>query len=234
VDRRSEEFLIAAIRDRFPTHSIVAEESGKTSGDPQHAWYIDPLDGTVNYAHGVPFFAVSIACEEHGKITLGVVYDPLREEMFTAEASRGAYLNGSKIRASNNQTLIDSLLVTGFPYDIQTNPRNNLDHFRHFSLVAQGVRRLGSAALDACYVACGRLEGFWEAHISPWDIAAAGLIAREAGATVTNITGNPDFLAPPPSVIVANPSIHRQLLDYFRAVIPSAGTAPGQRTEPGK
>lgn len=216
MDRRSEAFLLGEINRRFPDHQIVAEESGSQAGDECCKWYIDPLDGTVNYAHGIPIFSVSLAFVENGVLRLGVVYDPVRDECFSAEQGGGATLNGEPIRVSACENLGQSLLVTGFPYDIRTNPQNNLDNYARFALRSQGVRRLGSAALDLCYVAAGRFDGFWEFRLSPWDIAAGGLIAREAGAMVTGIDGEPDFLEPPYSLIAANPVIHSHILNVIR------------------
>jgi myo-inositol-1(or 4)-monophosphatase len=220
VDRRSENFILREIKTAYPGHRIIAEESGGQAGDEPFVWIIDPLDGTVNYAHGIPIFSVSIAYQEHGELALGVVYDPMRDECFSAERGRGAWMNGQPIRPSKTADLEHSLLVTGFPYDIRTNPQNNLDHYARLSILSQGVRRLGSAALDTCYVACGRFDGYWEMDLSPWDVAAAGLIARQAGAVVTNLFGEEDFLSPPQSIIAAPPSIHAQLLAYFRQAIP--------------
>ena len=212
VDRQSEQFLLTHIRQRFPADRVVAEESGELAGRLDHAWYIDPLDGTVNYVHGLPFYSVSIAYAEHGKLLLAVVYDPSRDELFSAEAGAGAWLGGEPIHPANAPDLDHALLVTGFPYDIRTNPENNLDHYAHFALHSQGVRRLGSAAMDLCYVACGRLDGFWELRLNPWDVAAGGLIAREAGAVVTNLAGQEDFISPPQSILAANPTIHALML----------------------
>ncbi len=216
VDRRSEAFLLDAIRKRFPTHRVVAEESGVLDGDNSRVWYVDPLDGTVNYAHGVPIFAVSIAYTENGKFVLGAVYDPMQDEYFCAERGSGAWLNGNPLSVSEAQDLNDSLLVTGFPYDIRTNPENNLDHYASFALRSQGVRRLGSAALDLAYVAAGRFDGYWEPGIKLWDIAAGILIVQEAGGTVTDIHGGPDYLSPTPSVLAANPRIHSQMLEVLQ------------------
>lgn len=216
VDHRSEEFLLGEIHRRFPHHRVVAEESGEGEGQDCCQWYIDPLDGTVNYAHGVPIFSVSIGYAQDGRICLGVVYDPMQDELFSGERGKGAYLNGQPIHVSPIESLDESLLVTGFPYDIRTHPENNLDHFVRFSLVSQGVRRLGSAAMDLCYVAAGRLEGFWEIRLSSWDVAAGGLIAEEAGAVVTNLDGDPDYISPPQSILAANPYIHPQMLRVFR------------------
>lgn len=212
VDHQSEAFLLAEIQRRFPGSSILSEEAGSLAGDEEHLWYVDPLDGTVNYAHGVPIFCVSIGYACRGVTTLGVVYDPLRDEAFTAERGRGAWLNGRPIRVSNACELKDSLLVTGFPYDTWNSPRNNLEFFGRFARLTQGVRRLGSAALDLCYIASGRFDGYWELSLNPWDLAAGGLIASEAGALVTDLTGGPDYLAPPCGILAAPPALHAKML----------------------
>jgi myo-inositol-1(or 4)-monophosphatase len=215
-DHASEAFLIKEIQTNFPGGHILAEESGKTEGMNEDIWYIDPLDGTVNYAHHVPIFCVSIAFASHGTLMLGAVYDPLRDEMFSAERGKGAFLNGKKIQVSITTELQKSLLVTGFPYDTWNTPRNNFDYFIKFAKSTQGVRRLGSAALDGCYVAAGRFDGFWELSLKPWDIAAAGLIAQEAGARVTTIDGDADFLKHPISVLATTPGIYQQMLDGLK------------------
>jgi myo-inositol-1(or 4)-monophosphatase len=212
ADRQSEKFLLDTIRSHFPGDHIVAEESGELAGSSDRVWYIDPLDGTVNYVHGIPIYSVSIAYAEAGELCLSVVYDPSRDECFSAEAGVGALLNGQPIHPSSTSDLDHALLVTGFPYDIRTNPNNNLDHYTHLALHSQGVRRLGSAALDLCYVACGRFDGFWELRLKPWDVAAGALVARQAGAVVTDITGGPDFMTPPQSVLAANSRLHPLLL----------------------
>ncbi len=212
IDYLSEKFLLGEIHDRYPSHRVVTEESGATRGEDCCLWYLDPLDGTINYAHKIPFFSVSIAYQERGVLQLGAVYDPMRDECFTAERGAGARLNGEPINVSQETTLDQSLLVTGFPYDIRTHPDNNLNNYARFALLTQGVRRFGSAALDLCYVAAGRFEGFWEIRLNPWDVAAGGLIAEEAGAVVTNIHGKPGYLFPPQSIIAANPSVHPQML----------------------
>ncbi|MFZ2097134.1 MAG: inositol monophosphatase family protein [Anaerolineales bacterium] len=212
ADHQSEQLLLGYIRQHFPGDRIVAEESGELAGSVDRAWYIDPLDGTVNYIHGVPIYSVSIAYTESGKLKLGVVYDPMRDEFFSAESGQGAWLNDRPIHPSSTPDLDQALLVTGFPYDIRTNPMNNLDHYAYFALHSQGVRRLGSAALDLCYVACGRLDGFWELRLNSWDVAAGGLIAREAGAMVTNLAGDEDFISPPQSILAANSSLHPLML----------------------
>jgi myo-inositol-1(or 4)-monophosphatase len=212
VDHQSEAFLLAEIQNRFPGSSILAEESGSLEGDKEHLWYVDPLDGTVNYAHGIPIFCVSIGYAHRGVTTLGVVYDPLRDEAFTAERGRGAWLNGRPLHVSRVEELDHSLLVTGFPYDAWNSPRNNLEYFGRFARLTQGVRRLGSAALDLCYVAAGRFDGFWELSLKPWDVAAAGLIAEEAGALVTDIDGGPDYISPPQSILAAPATLHPKML----------------------
>lgn len=216
IDHASESFLIGEIQSQFPGGHILAEESGETSGKNEDLWYIDPLDGTVNYAHHIPLFCVSIAYASKGVVTLGAVYDPLRDEMFTAERGKGAFLNGNKIQVSNTTELQKSLLVTGFPYDTWD---TNLDNFKYFERLAkktQGVRRLGSAALDACYVAAGRFDGFWEFALRPWDIAAAGLIAEEAGARVTAINGGLEYISAPQSILAATPGIYEKILEELR------------------
>ena len=215
TDHRVEAFLIQEILRRFPGHRIVAEESGHTQGAECCVWYIDPLDGTVNFAHGLPIFSVSIGYAECGATRLGVVYDPTRDECFSAERGSGAWLNGLPIHVSTASELDQSLLVTGFAYDIRTNPQNNLDFYTQFSLQSLGVRRLGSAALDLCYVAAGRVDGYWELRISPWDVAAGGLIAEEAGARVSTISGGGDYITPPCSILAAAPAVHSQMLEVL-------------------
>lgn len=213
ADHRSEAFLLGEIQRRFPGQRVISEESEGLPGSDERVWYIDPLDGTVNYAHGIPIFAVSIGYAEEAKMRLGVVYDPMRDECFSAERGKGAFLNGQPIRPAVAADLDHSLLVTGFPYDIRSNPVNNLDQYARLSLRSQGVRRLGSAALDLCYVAAGRFDGFWELRLNAWDVAAGGLIAEEAGARVTNLGGEAGYLwSSPVSIVAANPTIHALLL----------------------
>lgn len=211
-DQAAEDYLVAEIRRHFPAHTIVSEEAGELRGVDGHCWYIDPLDGTTNFSHNFPLFAVSLAYARHGEVELGVVYDPLRRECFSVRRGRGAWLNGRRMRVSNTPDLLHSLLATGFPYDRLTSAENNLDHFAHLSLRTQGVRRLGSAALDLAYVACGRLDGFWELKLKPWDIAAGGLMVQEAGGIMTTLGGDPNPLQPPYSVLAANPHLHPLLL----------------------
>ena len=212
VDHESEAFLLGEIQGKFPDHHIFAEESGVIVGNDEHIWFIDPIDGTVNYAHHIPIFCVSIAYASQGRMMLGVVYDPMRDELFAAEQGKGAHLNGKSIHTSAATELQRSLLVTGFPYDAWNTSQDNFANFVHFAKLTQGVRRLGSAALDLCYVAAGRFDGFWEMTLKPWDIAAGGLIAEEAGARVTSISGDPDYISPPQSVVAAGPGVHDKIL----------------------
>lgn len=212
IDHRSEDYLVGQIRQRFPGHAICAEESGSLDGDPDHIWYIDPLDGTVNYAHGYPFFCVSLAYAEKGRLKYGVVFDPNRGECFSAERGGGAWLGETRLHVSGVERLIDGMLATGFAYELLDTPLNNLDHFRRFCHQAQNVRRSGSAALELCYVAAGRLDGMWNLRLKPWDIAAAGLIIQEAGGLATSADGQADFLAPPYSILAANPHLHPLML----------------------
>lgn len=211
MDHKSEEYIVRKIRDKFPTHKLLTEESGGFDGDDEHMWIIDPLDGTVNYAHGIPIYSVSIAYAHKGRVTLGVVHDPAKDECFSAERGAGAFLNEKPIRVSNQADLSQSLLVTGFHYDIRTNVEKNLDHYEYFALRTQGVRRLGSAAIDLCYVAAGRFDGYWELLLNAWDVAAGGLIAEEAGAKVSNIAGKTNYLDGPVSILAANPDVFSKI-----------------------
>jgi myo-inositol-1(or 4)-monophosphatase len=217
VDRASEDLLLAEINQHWPGSHIIAEESGITSGDEDHLWYIDPLDGTVNYAHRIPIFSVSIAYAHAGTMKLGAVYDPMRDEMFIAERGKGAWLNGNALHTSTTTELRKSLMVTGFPYDAWNTQHDNFDNFVRFGKLTQGVRRFGSAALDACYVGAGRFDGFWELSLKPWDVAAGGLVAEEAGAIVTNANGDKDYLSQPQSIVAAAPGIHAKLLEGLHA-----------------
>jgi len=215
IDHASESFLLKDIQTHFPQSHILAEESGEIKGENEGIWYIDPLDGTVNYSHHIPMFCVSIAYAFQGIVILGAVYDPMRDELFSAERGKGAQLNGKPIHASATTELQKSLLVTGFPYDTWSTKQDNFRNFEKLAKMTQGVRRLGTAAIDACYVAAGRFDAFWEFALKPWDIAAAGLIAEEAGAVVTAIGGNTDYISTPQSVLAAAPGIHQQMLEQL-------------------
>jgi myo-inositol-1(or 4)-monophosphatase len=216
VDHQSEAFLLGEVQKDFPNHHILSEETGIIQGTDEHIWYMDPLDGTVNYAHHIPIFCVSIAYASRGSLSLGAVYDPMRDEMFLAERGKGAYLNAQPVRVSSTTELQKSLLVTGFPYNAWNTPQDNFANFVKFGKLTQGVRRLGSAALDLCYVAAGRFDGFWEMALNPWDVAAGGLICEEAGARVTNVSGGADYISPPQSVIASTPGIYARMLDELQ------------------
>lgn len=218
IDHQSEAYLLEQIHTHFPGHTIDTEESGLLSGAGGACWYIDPLDGTTNYAHAVPLFCVSLAYAENGQPLLGVIYEPMHDECFSAERWQGAYLNGQPIHVSATSDLLTSLLTTGFPYDRYTDSRNNLAAFEHFTRLTQGVRRLGAAALDLCYVAAGRFDGYWEQTIRPWDIAAGALIVTEAGGQVSKLDGGADFLQPPYNILAGNPSIHALMLQEFKVM----------------
>ena len=189
VDRLSENLIVKVIRENFPSHDIFAEEAGRISNKSSHVWIIDPLDGTTNYAHTYPCFAISIALEVEGVIRLGVVYDPIRDEFFSAELGQGAYLNGNSFKVSKASKIEESLLCTGFTHENEWMVDENLRHFENFIRRAQAVRRDGSAALDLCYVACGRYDGFWELGLHSWDTAAGSLIVKEAGGKITDFSG---------------------------------------------
>jgi myo-inositol-1(or 4)-monophosphatase len=215
VDHQSEAMLLGEILRLFPGHQIISEEAGLVPGRAADQWYVDPLDGTLNYAHDIPIFSVSIAYARDGVITLGVVYDPMRDELFSAERGRGARCNGRLLQASRVTEFKRSLFVTGFPYDAWTTQHNNLDFFGRFAALTQGVRRLGSAALDLCYVAAGRFDGYWELALNSWDMAAGALIAAEAGALVTTLNGGADLLAPPCALVAAPPALHAKMLEIL-------------------
>ncbi len=222
VDRRSEAFILQSIRQRFADHMIITEESGLLAGKASHCWFIDPLDGTTNYAHNLPIFAVSIGYMQDGVMKLGVVYDPMRDECFSAERGQGAWLNNQPIHASTAADLGDCLLVTGFPYGILNARNNNLEYFRRFSLKSQAVRRLGSAALDLCYLAAGRFDGYWEISLKPYDIAAGSLILTEAGGIITDLQGGPTYMELPCALVAAGtPAVHAQMLAVVREELPA-------------
>ena len=215
VDRISEDIIIEIIRDVYPDHQILAEEGKGQKNPSSYKWIIDPLDGTTNYAHGYPCFCVSIALEEDGDIVLGVVYNPVLDELFTAEKGKGAYLNGGEIRVSSTEELTNSMLATGFPYDIRESENNNLVHFTNFIMRARAIRRAGSAALDLCYVAIGRFDGFWELKLSPWDVAAGSLIVREAGGIVTDFRGH-GFNIYSKEILAGNGRVHSEMVKVLK------------------
>ncbi|MDH5424254.1 MAG: inositol monophosphatase [Gammaproteobacteria bacterium] len=212
VDQKAESIIIRTLKQAFPDHSILAEESGRSGENTsEYQWIIDPLDGTTNYLHGFPQFSISIALKHKNKLVLGVVYDPLRQELFTASLGDGAYLNNRRIRVSKQMGLSGALLGTGFPYKDVRHLDAYLGMFKSFFPEAAGIRRAGSAALDLAYVACGRLDGFWEIGLQSWDIAAGALLVREAGGIITDFSANEDYLENG-NVIAANPKVFNQML----------------------
>ena len=220
ADRAAEQCVIDHLKTRFPDHHFLAEERGRDdAGFSPYRWIIDPLDGTTNFAHGYPTYCVSIGLEYEKRCIIGVVFDPSRNELFTAIEHRGAQVNGRPIHASDTKTLDSSLLVTGFAYDIRETTRNNLDHFAKFALKAQGIRRTGSAALDLCYVAAGRFDGFWEVRLSPWDMAAGSVIAREAGGRLTDFSGK-DLSIYGQELVASNGQIHEAMLAVLNHASP--------------
>lgn len=216
MDRRSEEAIARLVQRELPDHSLVSEEGTRLQGDSGYRWFVDPLDGTTNYAHGYPCFCVSIGVEKDGELVYGVVYDPTLEELFTSERGAGAFLNGKRLQVSAISRLSDALLATGFPPDVATVKENNLDHFANFMKRAQAVRRPGSAALDLCYVAAGRFDGFWELCLNPWDVAAGVLMVTEAGGRVTDLQGRPLQLSTP-RIVASNGLIHEEMLRLLAA-----------------
>jgi myo-inositol-1(or 4)-monophosphatase len=213
-DKKSEEIIFEELSRHFPDFSFMAEEVINRDNKSDYCWVVDPLDGTTNFAHGLPIFCVSVALTFRGEVVAGVVFDPTRQEMFMAGQGGGAFLNGRPIRVSRTEELDKSLLATGFPYDVRTSPNNNLDHFSRFAVRAQAVRRCGSAALDLCYVACGRFDGFWEMKLKPWDLAAGSLIVREAGGITTDFQGQP-FTLRHSDIVASNGLIHKEMLDVI-------------------
>ena len=211
ADRRAEETIVDAISRAFPDHQILAEERGLAGSQSPFKWVIDPLDGTTNFAHGFPAYCVSIGLEYQGRCILGVVCDPTRQELFVGEAGGGAFLNGTPIQVSRASKLDAALLVTGFAYDIRESSNTNLDHFANFALRVQGLRRTGAAALDLCYVACGRFDGFWELKLHPWDMAAGSVIVQEAGGRMSDFSGEP-FSIYSQEIVASNGFIHDAML----------------------
>ncbi len=223
VDKASEELIIKIISKAFPQDGFLAEEGGVTSGKGDAAtkrrWIIDPLDGTTNYTHSYPFFCVSIGVEEDGELTHGVVFNPMSGEsgeLFRASLGQGAFLNDEAIHVSKNASLDNSLLATGFPPDTVNNVYNNMDSFKQITSICHGVRRDGSAALDLSFVACGRLDGFWERKLSAWDVAAGSLIVREAGGSVTDLENGPLDMTSG-HILASNGKIHGEIVAALAA-----------------
>ena len=221
IDRKAEAEIIATIRRSHPDHAFLAEESGRGGGDSEFVWIIDPLDGTTNFLHGFPTFAVSIALQHRGRLQHAVVYDPMRQEFFTASRGDGAQLEGKKIRVSGQRTLEGSLIGTGFPYRMEAAHID--DYLAMLKVVmasAAGVRRPGAAALDLAYVAAGRIDGFWEFGLAPWDTAAGTLLIQEAGGRVGTPVGSEYALGP--NIVAGNPKVYQELLDALGPLTPAA------------
>ena len=216
ADRASEVHITARLRAAFPTHAIVAEEGNNTESQSGYVWYVDPLDGTTNFAHGFPVYNTTLALEKDGELIAGVVYDGTRDEMFMAEKSGGAFLNGSRIGVSKANRLEDSLFATGFP-SWRRHQNINIHFYYQLAMITHGVRRAGAAAIDLAYVACGRLEGFWEFGLQPWDMAAGKLILEEAGGCVTDMHGGPHTLDSQ-TLLSTNGHIHADTLALFADV----------------
>jgi myo-inositol-1(or 4)-monophosphatase len=214
VDKRSEKLIVELLTSRFPQHSILAEEGTDLSHRSEFRWVIDPLDGTTNYAHNYPFFCVSVALEKNGQVIAGAVYQPIFEELFIAESAGGAYLNGGKIQVSKISQLRQSLLSTGFPSDVLADPEEAIEHFKNFMNTAQSVRRDGSAAMDLCYLAMGRFDGFWEMGLKPWDTAAGALVVTEAGGQVTDFR-NEAYSIYRDQIVASNGLIHTQMREVL-------------------
>lgn len=209
IDKKAEGIIIGMIASAFPQHSILSEESRPTRGSSKYKWIIDPLDGTTNFAHSFPFFCVSIALEVDAQVSIGVVYDPMRKELFFAERGKGAYLNGKKVYVSSTKKLVDSFLATGFSYG-RSKKDKNVRNFREFLIRSLAIRRAGSAALDLSYVACGRFDGFWEMDLHPWDSAAGMLIVREAGGVVSRFDGS-TYVPYNSDILASNGIVHKEM-----------------------
>ncbi len=211
IDKKSESAIIEFVKKNFKNHSTLAEESGYSKTDSEYAWVIDPLDGTTNFAHGLPIFSVSIGVQKNGETIYGVVYDVMRDAMYSAEKNCGSFLNGKKISVNKNSDLSRSVLVTGFPYDVSENPNNAVEKFSAFLKSTRAIRRLGSAAIDFCYVAQGIFEGFWEVSLNPWDICAGKLLVEEAGGIVTDFSGN-QINIDSKQILATNKLVHQEML----------------------
>ena len=222
-DYKSETAIIETIKDHFPDHDFLAEESGASKENPDGIqWVIDPLDGTTNFFHHIPMFCVSIAASFHGEILAGAVYHPLLHELFIAEKEKGAYLNGKPLKVSETNILDHSIAATGFPYNVSENPLKCLDHFVHLAKMGVPIRRIGSAALDLCYVAAGRFDLFWEPSLKPWDYAAGKLLIEEAGGSFTNFEGKPYTSIVEGSIIASNGKLQDQMVKNIQITIDDA------------
>ncbi len=214
IDKASEKHIKEFIAKKYPSHSILAEEGGETNNDSEYLWVVDPIDGTTNFAHGLPIFSISIGLQRNGKTIAGVVYDVMQDITYSAEKGGGAYANSKKIKVSGNDKLARSVLVTGFPYNISDNPENALEKFAALTKASRGIRRLGSAAIDFCYVANGVFDGFWEVYLHPWDICAGILLVEEAGGMVTGFNGE-EIDIYTKRILATNGHIHDRMKEFL-------------------
>ncbi len=219
IDKESEEFLFNRIRSEYPDHSIVAEEGSRKDSPGDYLWYVDPLDATNNFAHGIPFFCISLGVfsKPEDRVIAGLVYDPFHNEMFKGIRGKGAFLNDEAIHVSSTGDIGISIIATGFPYNKSDVKKNNLREFNAFAPRVQGIRRLGSAALDLSYLACGRIDGYWEPELKPWDMAGGSVIVEEAGGIVTNYNNkrfDPEF----PQILASNGMIHGEMLEILNSI----------------
>lgn len=219
ADKESERTIVSILRRRVPGAAVLAEEGGEQKGTTNGRFLVDPLDGTTNFAHGYPCFSVSIGFEQDGEIRAGVVYDPVHEELFVAEKGEGAFLNGTKLQVSKTRELRHALLVTGFPYDLRDDLEGSLRLFKRFLGATRAIRRDGSAALDLCYVAAGRLDGFWEEKLGPWDTAAGSIIVTEAGGSVSDFSGAA-FTCHGKEILSSNGVLHEEMLGVLQSSDP--------------
>ena len=216
ADLASEKAVIDVVSHDFPDDMILAEESGETGRKSGRMWIVDPLDGTTNFAHSFPFFGVSIALQVKNEIAAGVVFNPVLDEFFEAEKGKGAFLNKNEIRVSDKVSMKDSLIGTGFPYDVYEDPEPVLNYLKKVIVEAQGIRRAGAAAVDLCYVAAGRLDGFWEQGLKPWDTAAGSLIVQEAGGLISDFNGNP-YNPYVKTILASTPGIHAKMVEVLKS-----------------
>lgn len=215
ADRESEDFIVEALKDKYPDIEVMAEENLSDIWNREELFIVDPLDGTHNFSFGIPFFCVSIAYQRNGEVVIGVIYDPVHDELFSSRKGEGSYLNGEKISVTEREELKETILATGFPYKREKTEESNIPEFSLFLLETRGVRRFGSAALDLAYVSSGRIDGFWEKGLKPWDVSAGGLIVREAGGTVTNYLGKEwDFMKD--DILASNGIIHEKMRSIIR------------------
>lgn len=224
ADRASEKLIVERLRTHFPSHSIVAEEGGGSEGTSDYRWYVDPLDGTTNFAHSTPIFNVTLALEHKGELICGVIYDPTRDEMFASEKGSGAHLNNRRIRVSQAARLEDALVCTGFP-SRKRHLNVNIHFYYQLAMISHGVRRTGSAAIDLAYVACGRFDAFWEFSLNPWDMAAGILMIQEAGGTCSDMNGNPVSLGGK-HLLADNGALHQPMLNLFTGIFAGRAEYP--------